>query len=403
VTAWQLRRNSVTPSRLEREAVEVIRPLALAACVAAFTAGCAGGGVASSMPPIASIGPASSASPEAVPIAIATQASVPEGRVLFLRWGQDRLEQYFTVNTDGTNEKALFTREGCAPCVRWSADGTQIWTIDATGHGTWSFTTLEPDGSDRKVISPRIETLNLSPGASTSDGSRIAFSGWDETNPSRDGLYIGSTTLADLDFVTPYPKGTVSAEPFGVTPDGSHVLFFADRGKTEHLDGDLYVVGADGSGLRQLNPSGTTHNFINVPAGSLSPDGRRAAFGVEGRVYVVDVDGGIAQPITEPADFVWAVSWSPTADWITYTRQYGSTSVITLVRPDGSDQHEISANDASDEVEDGVWSPDGKYLLVQRGTDGRGDLWIIDLEGNYVGQVTHGPSNYSTYSWAPGD
>jgi Tol biopolymer transport system component len=163
----------------------------------------------------------------------------------------------------------------------------------------------------------------------------------------------------------------------------------------------LYVVGADGSGLRQLNPSGTTQNFLDVPAGSLSPDGRRAAFGVEGRVYVVDVDGGIAQPITEPADFVWAVSWSPTADWITYTRQYGSTSVITLVRPDGSDQHEISANDASDEVEDGVWSPDGKYLLVQRGTDGRGDLWIIDLEGNNVGQVTHRPSSYGTWAWAP--
>jgi Tol biopolymer transport system component len=379
----------------------MMRLLAAAACIALVIEGCVGGTATPSEPPEASVGSASSASPEAVPSAIAAPSSLPDGRVLFLRWGQDRLEQYFTINTDGTNEKALFTKKECAPCVRWSADGTRIWTIDATGHGTWSFTTLKADGSDRNVISPPIETLNLAPGPFNVDGTRIAFAGWDETDPSRDGLYIGSPSLADLRFVTPYPHGTVGAEAFGLTPDASHILFFADRGKTEHAEGDLYVVNADGSGLRQLNPPGTTHKFVDVPTGSLSPDGRRAAFGVQGRVYVVDVDGGNALPITEPADFVWAVSWSPTGEWITYTRQHGSTSVIALVRPDGTDQHEISANDASDEAEDGVWSPDGKYLLVQRGTDGQGDLWIIDLVGNFVGQVTHEPSSYGVWAWSP--
>lgn len=379
------------------------RLLAIAACIAVLPAGCTLGAAPSSVTPATSIGPTPSASPRVatVPSATATGAPVPDGRILFLRWGQDELEQYFTVNTDATNEVALFTRNECAPCVRWSADGSRIWTIDATNHGTWSFTTLMPDGSDHTVISPRSKTLNLAPGASNPHGTRIAFAGWDETDPSRDGLYIGSPDLADLQFVTPHPNGTVRAESFGVTPDGSHILFFADRGKTEHPEGDLYVVGADGNGLRQLNPPRTTHNFLDVPAGSLSPDGRRAAFGVEGRIYVVDVDGGDALPITEPADFVWAVSWSPTGEWITYTRQYGSTSVITLVRPDGTDRHEISVNDASDETEDGVWSADGKYLLVQRGTNDQGDLWIMDLEGRWIGQVTHEPSNYATYSWAP--
>jgi hypothetical protein len=33
----------------------------------------------------------------------------------------------------------------------------------------------------------------------------------------------------------------------------------------------------------------------------------------------------------------------------------------------GTDQREIS--DAVDEANAGVWSPDGKYFLVQRGTD----------------------------------
>ena len=52
-----------------------------------------------------------------------------------------------------------------------------------------------------------------------------------------------------------------------------------------------------------------------------------------------------------------------------------------------------------------MWSPDGKYLLVPRDSDktvdGPRDLWIMDLAGTWVAQVTHEPSNYATYSWAP--
>ena len=78
---------------------------------------------------------------------------------------------------------------------------------------------------------------------------------------------------------------------------------------------------------------------------------------------------------------------------------------MTLVRPDGTDQHEISANDGTDEAAAGVWSPDGRYLLVQRDDssdpDRPHDLWIMDLEGNYLSQVTHEPLEYGSYSWAP--
>ena len=157
-------------------------------------------------------------------------AEVPAGRILFYRRESDELEHYYSINTDGTNEQSLFTADGCAPCVRWSPDGTRVWTMGATGHGTWSLSTMRPDGSDRVTISPPIESLNLGPAVPSVDGSWIAFGGWDETNPSRSGLYIGSLDLADLRFVMPIPEGTIGVEPFGVTPDGSHIVFFADRG-----------------------------------------------------------------------------------------------------------------------------------------------------------------------------
>jgi Tol biopolymer transport system component len=370
-----------------RQALALVLALSLTACQGSSSASTS-----------SEVSPSRLASPDAT--ATVAPAEVPAGRILFHRVGSDGLEHYFTINADGTDEHALFTAEGCA-CARWSVDGTRVWTMGATGHGTWSFTTMRPDGSDRVVVSPPIETLNLGPGAPSEDGRWIAFDGWDETDPSRNGLYLASPDLADLRLITPLPKGTVHVDPFGVTPDGSHVLFLAERGDEPHPAGDLYVVNADGSGLRQLNPPGTTHNFLDVAAGSLSPDGRRAVFGVEGRVFVVDIDGGEALPITERADFVWAVSWSPTGEWIAYTRQHGTMSVISLVRPDGTDQKEISAKDGSDETAGGAWSPKGDALLVRRGTDARHDLWMMDLDGKFIGQVTHEPSSYGTYSWAP--
>ena len=383
----------------------MIRLVTLSAVVTMFIAGCVGAGTiptaASGSSPNATPSASSRSAPASSPTA--TAVAVLAGHILFERQEADGLEHWYTVDTDGTNERPLFTTDGCI-CTRWSTDGRQIWTMGATGHGTWSFTTMRPDGSGRVVITPPIKTLNLGPAMPSADGRWIAFDGWDDKVPSRNGLYVGSSDLADLRLVTPLPKGTTHVDPFGVTPDGSHVLFLAERANEPHEAGDLYVVHSGRGGLRKLNPPDTTLNLRAMPAG-LSPDGRQVAFGVDDVVFIADIDGGEARPITTRGGFVWAVSWSPTGEWIAYTRQYGTTSVISLVRPDGADQMEISPNDEADESAAGAWSPDGTYLLVQRDSDttldGPRDLWIMDLEGRYIGQVTHEPSSYGTYSWAP--
>ena len=316
------------------------------------------------------------------------------------------MEHYFTIKTDGTDEQALYDAEGCG-CAHWSADGTQVLTLGSTGRGTWSFKTIRPDGTDAVVVPNPIETLNLAPGASSADGRVIAFNGWDETDPANTGLWVASPDLSDLRMVMPLPEGIIAVEPFGITPDGSQIVFFGETGpdgETTHA-GHNFVVNSDGSGLRQLNPSGTKTAYVGAPPISLSPDGKQAAFGVDDAVWVVDLAGGEARQITDRTGFTWAVSWSPSGDWITYTRFHGTTTVISLVRPDGTDQKEISAKDETDEAIAGVWAPDGRHLLVARdsdaSSDGPQDLWIMDLEGTYIGQVTHEPSEYSVYSWAP--
>ena len=384
-----------------RGTLAVLLALALAACQ-----GSASVQPTPSASRVSSTAPTTTSDPTATPEITVDPADIPAGVVLFHRLLPGEVEHYFTIKTDGSDETAVYERQGCG-CAHLSADGRQILSIGATEHGTWSLLTMNLDGSDEIVTDPPIETLNLFIGASSSDGRVLAFQGMDETDPSRNGLYVASPDLSDVRLVTPLLEGWLAVEPFGVTPDGSEVVFFVETGPeggTTHA-GDLYVINDDGSDLRRLNPPGPRPGYMGMPVVTLSPDGDQAAFGVDDAVWVVDLEGGEARPITARTGFVWAVAWSPTGDWITYTRFHGRASVVALVRPDGTDDHEITAIDETDEANAAVWSPDGMHLLVTRDAEGesdeRRDLWVMDLEGTWVSQVTHEPSTYGTYWWAP--
>src|SRR5206468_6285013 len=95
--------------------------------------------------------------------------------------------------------------KGCA-CIRWSADGTQIWTVTETETGL-RYTTMDPDGSNKVVHKPDIPTLNLVGGFGSADGKHVAFFGWDDTDPTRTGVWAANIDLTDLHLVTGAPKG----------------------------------------------------------------------------------------------------------------------------------------------------------------------------------------------------
>ena len=121
----------------------MIRSLTLVAVASVIVAGCGAGTTASAAPSLSSGPTQPPPSPGATTSTFATQASVPAGRILFHRQASDEIERYFTINTDGTDERALYTAEGC-DCAHWSADWTHVLTLGATGLGTWSFTTIRP-------------------------------------------------------------------------------------------------------------------------------------------------------------------------------------------------------------------------------------------------------------------
>ena len=152
-----------------------------------------------------------------------------------------------------------------------------------------------------------------------------------------------------------------------VSPDGRTVVFVvrttdleANRGRT-----DLWLVGADGSGLVQL-----TTDPANDALGAFSPDGRQIVFvsdrtGV-GQIYVMDADGGNMTQLT--FDDAWKdqlPDWSPDGSKIAYAA--GDPGDILVMNADGTDQHTIVGGPADDFGS--AWSPDGDQIAFIRFDD----------------------------------
>ena len=144
------------------------------------------------------------------------------------------------------------------------------------------------------------------------------------------------------------------------SPDGSRVAFAALKSGGRFTTA-LFLVNADGTGLRQITPSG-----VGALSAQWSPNGALIAFtsGCCGfpQAWVVYPDGSGLRRVTRPVD--GAIFWTP------------------------------------------VWSPDSTKLLIDRQDrrNGRTSLWTVNTDGSRLFKLADTES-LSIYAWgsAPAD
>jgi Tol biopolymer transport system component len=209
----------------------------------------------------------------------------------------------------------------------WSPDGS--WLTVTRGAKTY---VLRPDGSGMREVPG---TPSWSP-----DGRTLAISRPDGV------LLVGPSTGPGLVAIGSIPAPTTWS------PDGSRLAFIRD--------GNLWTVAIDGSDAR---------NVTGLPLGgaswaSWSPDGRWIAVSAPHGVWLIAPDGGHKAWLDfgRPAA-VSTTAWSPDSvrlaiETYTQTPDFGQTSSIYLVDPNGSPAIRIDAAAAPN------WSPDGRFLLV---------------------------------------
>jgi hypothetical protein len=229
---------------------------------------------------------------------------------------------------------------------------------------------INPDGSNRKVIYESPSNLRLDIAKTSPDGSKIVFS----------------------------------------------QLFYA--GLREQSD--IYVVNADGTGLVDLTLDPIASNHRDDTSPDWSPDGARIAYsvpvrgadsqpstnwGVNPGIYIMDADGSNSH-LAIPADttevpFIASPSWSPDGTKIAFTttrpNETGSSqSTIGISNIDGSDIS-ILANSADGSHPS--WSPDGTRIAFDSGIAGSNpSISTINVDGtNRVDLVSGGGQP----AWSP--
>jgi Tol biopolymer transport system component len=258
----------------------------------------------------------------------------------------------YTINPDGTHEQQVPTPTVTGEGPRWSPDGTRLallccdsvaFILNADTGSTTALPNMDPDlfyGCN--VWSP--------------DGSQLTCeAGF--IDPSRQGIYtIRSSDGGGLTQITSNPGGDDS--PTSYSPDGRRIAF-----TRQSPDGSLVLdtVKLDGTGLRQLTPTGLD---IEFGTGAWSQQGNeilfsaRAVAGVYRTLWVVHADGSGLRQLA-----------------------------IGGCGGSFSDPNGRSCIDPT-------WAPDGQkiaFSLFDAAT-GERDIWTVNEDGTGLFQVTHGDS-----------
>jgi Tol biopolymer transport system component len=185
--------------------------------------------------------------------------------------------------------------------------------------------TLTLDGSEFELLPRPDETLNLVPQVWSPDGTRIAFEGWDSSDPSRTGVYTARVDGTDLVRVTVSP-GLPHDSALDYSPDGSQlVIYRAVRAEPDFpidLGGSLWVANVDGSDAYELD----TGDVRPWSQADWSPDGSRILFSTErlqrsGALWTINPDGsGLRKLFEDPSGrFAIYPVWSPDGEKIMFS------------------------------------------------------------------------------------
>lgn len=288
------------------------------------------------------------------------------GRIAFSMIQTDWSQHIYSMNPDGSGLKQVtfgtyldshpvFSPDGTKIVFESNREGdayqdSDIWVMGSDGTGK---SNLTAEGTTNTVIYEDMDP------AWSPDGDQIAFAS-DRGSDNDWDIYVMDTGGLGLTNLTEVPdNGMDREENPAFSPDGTKIAFTGknrDFGPDRNSDQDVYIMNANGSGLKDLtpDPSSNTDKEIYDSHPAFSPDGTKIAFqsnrsGVN-EIYAMNLDGSNTEQLTTSG---WNTrpEWSPDGTKIAYQhRPSNDAENIYVMNANGSLRTRLTA-----ETEYGAW------------------------------------------------
>ena len=212
----------------------------------------------------------------------------------------------YVADADGSNPRLLTTEEGepinSLPSQPWSPEGGRLLFVSDDG----TISTIDVDSGAVQEIGPGGHP------AWSPAGDRIAFIEW--VGYSGEVLKTMNPDGSDVTEVIPGPVDWLSGSRlfngYAWSPDGSRFVYLsAERaGGNARFFQTLYVVNADGSGNRQIEPPEVPGWHAGNTTGwdpGWTPDGRALTYRQASVVYTIELDGSGARGVLWDFEVAW--------------------------------------------------------------------------------------------------
>jgi Tol biopolymer transport system component len=193
----------------------------------------------------------------------------------------------------------------------------------------------------------------------SSDGRRLAFSGIScpFTSPGQFDLLVGDATGGNVRTASALDGNEIA---FDWSPNDRRIAFSTCPNAFAACF--LATIGPGGTGLRQLTSADVLFGYVK--SASWSPDGSSILFidrlsgnSGPGSLFVINADGSGLRQI--PGSYYSRADWSPDGSQIV-ADTYSPRSVV-VIRPDGSLVARVATRATGP-----VWSPDGSRVAFTR-------------------------------------
>ncbi len=260
---------------------------------------------------------------------------------------------------------------------------------NSTTSFNFSYTFTPTDASIGKVTFKAVANLVGARDALPADNEAIAPPTKVSAGQAlRGAIAFHSTRDGDFDIYVMNADGTKATNLTNSTdqeldpiwsPDGSQVAFAKCPGACEVFFTEVWVINANGSGLKQLTHGG---GFL----GAWSPDGKRIAFVRDGGIVIMNADGTGLTTINQNGR---PTAWSPNGKQIMFQSDRDGDNDLYVMNVDGSGVIQLTDNPASDEGDFAGWSPDGARIVFSSRRDGGDlDIFVMNADGSGVTPIT---------------